>query len=67
VIACSLTHAEIEENWNWLQRNIMDTLSTFDSEEDVTEFVCCKIHSLIASQAPIVEGNFYFVLYAKQN
>ncbi|XP_059480535.1 TBC1 domain family member 9 [Neocloeon triangulifer] len=55
MIACSLTHAEIEENWEWLQRNIMDTLSTFDSEDDVTEFVCCKIHSLIASQAPAIE------------
>jgi TBC1 domain family member 8/9 len=58
VIACSLTHTEIEENWSWLQKNLMDTLSTFDSEDDVTEFVCCKIHSLIANQTPNVEGIF---------
>jgi TBC1 domain family member 8/9 len=55
-IACSLTHKEIEENWTWLQRNVMDTLSAFESEDDVTEFVCCKIHSLIANQAPTLEG-----------
>ncbi|KAF4520019.1 hypothetical protein B566_EDAN007167 [Ephemera danica] len=55
MIACSLTHAEIEQNWEWLQRNLMDTLATFETEEEVTEFVCCKVQSLIASQVPIVE------------
>lgn len=52
LIACSLTFSEIEKDWNWLQRNLADTLESFDSEDDVTEFVCCKIQSVIANCVP---------------
>uniref|UniRef100_A0A1B6C1U8 Rab-GAP TBC domain-containing protein n=1 Tax=Clastoptera arizonana TaxID=38151 RepID=A0A1B6C1U8_9HEMI len=48
IIACSLTLAEIEQDWEWLQQNL-DCLGSFDKEEDVTEFVCVKINSIIAS------------------
>ncbi|XP_063222042.1 TBC1 domain family member 9 isoform X2 [Bacillus rossius redtenbacheri] len=52
VIACSLTYSEIEKDWDWIERNLCDTLNSFDNEDDVTEFVCCKIQSLIASSVP---------------
>ncbi|XP_054270034.1 TBC1 domain family member 9 isoform X2 [Macrosteles quadrilineatus] len=48
LIACSLTLAEIQKDWEWLQENL-DCLSSFEKEEDVTEFVCCKINSMIAN------------------
>ncbi|XP_017882346.1 TBC1 domain family member 9 [Ceratina calcarata] len=48
-IACSLTHEEILQNWEWLHSNLMDTLTSFDTEEEITEFVCCKIQSIIAN------------------
>lgn len=39
----------------------MDTLQSFDTEEEVTEFVCCKVQSIIANNIPdsqITDGNF---------
>ncbi|XP_034194602.1 TBC1 domain family member 8/9 isoform X2 [Osmia lignaria lignaria] len=51
-IACSLTHEEILQDWEWLNSNLMDTLKSFDTEEEITEFVCCKIQSIIANNVP---------------
>lgn len=56
LIACSLTLTEIEKDWEWLQRNLSDTLNSFDNEEDITEFVCCKIQSVIANTVPDNQG-----------
>lgn len=56
MIACSLTFTEIEKDWEWLHRNLSDTLNSFDNEEDVTEFVCCKIQSVIANSVPDNQG-----------
>lgn len=56
VIACSLTYTEIEKDWEWLQINLSDTLNSFDSEGDVTDFVCCKIQSVIANNIPDNQG-----------
>ncbi|XP_063983611.1 TBC1 domain family member 9B isoform X2 [Diachasmimorpha longicaudata] len=52
VVACSLTHEEILQDWEWLQSNLMDTLKSFDTEDEITEFVCCKIQSIIANNVP---------------
>ncbi|XP_060800380.1 TBC1 domain family member 9 isoform X2 [Amyelois transitella] len=49
VIATALTEQEIRQDWQWLFDNICPTLHSFDKEEDVTDFVCCKINSLIAT------------------
>lgn len=38
-----VTKEEITEHWEWLQQNIMRTLSVFDSSEDITSFVQGKI------------------------
>ncbi|KAF7989163.1 hypothetical protein HCN44_007473 [Aphidius gifuensis] len=48
-ISCSLTHDEILKDWEWLHKNLIDTLNSFDTEEEITEFVCCKIQSIIAN------------------
>ncbi len=43
---CVCTGASLEEisqHWNWLQQNIIRTLSVFDSGEDITSFVQGKI------------------------
>lgn len=59
VVACSLTLSEIQQDWQWLQENLY-CLSSFEKEEDVTEFVCCKINSMIANsqnEAIAYEGN----------
>uniref|UniRef100_A0A671WW22 TBC1 domain family member 8B n=1 Tax=Sparus aurata TaxID=8175 RepID=A0A671WW22_SPAAU len=53
-IACgmsqSVTKEEIVQHWDWLQQNIMRTLSVFDSSEDITSFVQGKIRGLIAEE-----------------
>uniref|UniRef100_A0A669E4P8 TBC1 domain family member 8B n=1 Tax=Oreochromis niloticus TaxID=8128 RepID=A0A669E4P8_ORENI len=49
-IACGVTKEEIVQHWDWLQQNIMRTLSVFDSSEDVTSFVQGKIRGLIAEE-----------------
>lgn len=59
VVACSLTLSEIQQDWKWLQENL-DCLSSFEKEEDVTEFVCCKVNSMIANtlnETIAYEGN----------
>lgn len=38
-----VTKDEIFAHWDWLQQNIMRTLSVFDSSEDITSFVQGKI------------------------
>ncbi|XP_032083591.1 TBC1 domain family member 8B isoform X1 [Thamnophis elegans] len=49
-IACGTSREEITEHWEWLERNMMDTLSVFDSNEDIVSFVHGKIQGLIAEE-----------------
>ncbi|XP_014214910.1 TBC1 domain family member 9 isoform X1 [Copidosoma floridanum] len=51
VVACSLTHSEIVKDWEWLHTNLTSTLQSFDTEDEITDFVCCKINSIIANSA----------------
>lgn len=34
---------EITEHWDWLESNLLQTISIFDNDEDVTTFVKGKI------------------------
>uniref|UniRef100_A0A3Q3LBM5 TBC1 domain family member 8B n=1 Tax=Labrus bergylta TaxID=56723 RepID=A0A3Q3LBM5_9LABR len=52
-IACGVTNEEIVQHWDWLQQNIMRTLSVFDSSEDITSFVQGKIRGLIAEEGKL--------------
>lgn len=63
-----MTRDEISQNWDWLHANLMDTLKSFDSEDEITEFVCCKIQSIIANNVPdcqFSEGIFCFNYISK--
>ncbi|VVD02906.1 unnamed protein product [Leptidea sinapis] len=53
VIATALTEQEIKQDWVWLFENVSPTLHSFDKEEEVTEFVLCKINSVIATAQDI--------------
>ncbi|KAF0749384.1 Uncharacterized protein FWK35_00021583 [Aphis craccivora] len=48
-IACALTESDILKDWEWLENNL--DLKIFENEDDVTDFVCCKIKSLVATNA----------------
>lgn len=62
VIATALTEQEIRRDWQWLFDNVCPTLHSFDTEEEVTEFVCCKINSIIASEEEtLTEGSFIYL------
>ncbi|XP_066470035.1 TBC1 domain family member 9B isoform X1 [Tiliqua scincoides] len=49
-VACGTTHKEIAKHWQWLENNLLQTLSIFDNEEDITTFVKGKIHGIIAEE-----------------
>ncbi|CAH1997517.1 unnamed protein product [Acanthoscelides obtectus] len=50
MVACAMTRKEILEDWDWLFNNVCETLHSFDSEDDITDFVMCKIESVIATR-----------------
>ncbi|CAJ0574566.1 unnamed protein product, partial [Mesorhabditis spiculigera] len=47
VVAVAVHRKEILEHWEWLEKNLMATLASFDHERDVRRFVMCKIESLV--------------------
>ncbi|CAI9597691.1 unnamed protein product, partial [Staurois parvus] len=54
-IACGASRDEILKHWQWLEQNVMKTLSVFDSSDDITSFVQGKIRGLIAEEG---KGSF---------
>uniref|UniRef100_A0A4W5KUQ1 TBC1 domain family member 8B n=1 Tax=Hucho hucho TaxID=62062 RepID=A0A4W5KUQ1_9TELE len=52
-IPFSGTKEEISQHWEWLEKNIMRTLSVFDSSDDITSFVQGKIRGLIAEEGKV--------------
>ncbi|XP_053574619.1 TBC1 domain family member 9B isoform X2 [Bombina bombina] len=49
-VACGSSRKEITAHWEWLESNLLQTLSIFDNEEDITTFVKGKIHGIIAEE-----------------
>nr|XP_015205426.1 PREDICTED: TBC1 domain family member 9B isoform X1 [Lepisosteus oculatus] len=49
-IACGSSRKEITEHWEWLEANLLQTLSIFENEEDITTFVKGKIQGIIAEE-----------------
>ncbi|CAG2161932.1 unnamed protein product [Oppiella nova] len=47
-VSCALKKDEIYKDWQWIETHLMPTLISFESEDDVTDFVRCKVDSLIA-------------------
>jgi hypothetical protein len=48
VIAMAVHRDEIQEHWDWLEKNLLPILDSFDNEEDVRRFVLTKIEGLVA-------------------
>ncbi|XP_038052661.1 TBC1 domain family member 9-like isoform X2 [Patiria miniata] len=55
-VATAVHKRDIFVHWEWLEQNLIETLGTFDAEEDITEFVKCKIESLVAVVETADEG-----------
>ncbi|XP_076830518.1 TBC1 domain family member 9 [Brachyhypopomus gauderio] len=47
-IAHGSSRREVTEHWEWLEHNLLQTLSIFDNENDITTFVKGKIQGIIA-------------------
>ncbi|ERE79813.1 TBC1 domain family member 9 [Cricetulus griseus] len=47
-IACGGSRKEVTEHWEWLEQNLLQTLSIFENENDITTFVRGKIQGIIA-------------------
>ncbi|XP_045886933.1 TBC1 domain family member 9B isoform X1 [Micropterus dolomieu] len=56
-IACGSSRKEITEHWDWLETNLLQTISIFDSDEDVTTFVKGKISGMIAEENRLKQGD----------
>ncbi|EDL99196.1 rCG22278 [Rattus norvegicus] len=48
-IACA-TLEEINRHWDWLEQNLLHTLSVFDNKDDIASFVKGKVKALIAEE-----------------
>ncbi|KAF7493030.1 TBC1 domain family member 9 [Sarcoptes scabiei] len=46
-VATSSTFEEILRDWEYIENNLMPTLINFEKESDVTDFIKCKIESLL--------------------
>ncbi|KAH1017221.1 TBC1 domain family member 9-like [Dendroctonus ponderosae] len=55
LIARGMTKYEILKDWEWLFENVCETLHSFDNEDDITDFVNCKIEAVIAVNQEEVE------------
>ncbi|KAH0503987.1 TBC1 domain family member 8 [Microtus ochrogaster] len=49
-IATGATLEEINQHWDWLEQNLLHTLSVFDNKEDIASFVKGKVKALIAEE-----------------
>lgn len=49
------TLEEINEHWDWLEQNLLHTLSVFDNKEDIASFVKgkVKVGALVVTFLPI--------------
>uniref|UniRef100_H3CN01 TBC1 domain family member 9 n=1 Tax=Tetraodon nigroviridis TaxID=99883 RepID=H3CN01_TETNG len=47
-IAHGSSRKEITEHWEWLEHNLLQTLSIFENENDITTFVKGKVQGIIA-------------------
>ncbi|XP_019522025.1 PREDICTED: TBC1 domain family member 8 [Hipposideros armiger] len=53
-IATGATLEEINEHWDWLEQNLLHTLSVFDNKEDIASFVKgkVKVGALVVTFSP---------------
>ncbi|KAL3842336.1 hypothetical protein ACJMK2_020364 [Sinanodonta woodiana] len=49
-VAIANNKIEIFRDWEWLEQNLLQTLASFENEDESTEFVKCKIESLLANK-----------------
>ncbi|XP_078087922.1 TBC1 domain family member 9B isoform X1 [Mustelus asterias] len=49
-IACGTSRKEITGHWEWLELNLLQTLSVFENEDDVTTFVKGKVQGILAEE-----------------
>lgn len=58
VLATSSSREEIFQHWEWIEKNLFQTLASFDTEDEATAFVSCKIQSLVAQREVVLhEGD----------
>jgi len=48
-IAVAAHRKDITKDWEWLENNLLQTLASFETEDETTAFLKCKIESLVAN------------------
>ncbi|GAB1598460.1 TBC1 domain family member 9B-like isoform X1 [Argonauta hians] len=49
-VAIANNKKEIHRDWEWLEQHMVVTLGAFENEDDATEFVKCKVESILANR-----------------
>ncbi|XP_043218792.1 TBC1 domain family member 9-like isoform X3 [Amphibalanus amphitrite] len=57
LVAISVTSSEIFSDWAWLESHLLPIVAAFDSDDDVMEFVKCKMESLVAQRSQPTDDN----------
>uniref|UniRef100_A0A674N8J0 TBC1 domain family member 9B n=1 Tax=Takifugu rubripes TaxID=31033 RepID=A0A674N8J0_TAKRU len=56
VLDSTLCFDEITEHWDWLESNLLQTISIFESDEDIITFVKGKISGIIAEESRLKQS-----------
>ncbi|XP_023332469.1 TBC1 domain family member 9 [Eurytemora carolleeae] len=51
-ISVSMSEHEAEQDWIWIQEQLVPKVKNFENPEEVTDFVCGKISSIVADAGP---------------
>ena len=54
-IASDITHESILKDWEWLAKNIFKVINEMETDEEITNFIICKIQSLLAHSSRTTE------------
>lgn len=57
---------EVTEHWEWLEMNLLQTLSIFENENDITTFVKGKIQVIIFMTADMRQNHIPVVTFIQQ-
>lgn len=48
---------EIIKDWEWIETNLMQTLGAFETDDEATDFVKCKIESMVANKVDAIKDD----------
>uniref|UniRef100_A0A915AJ42 Uncharacterized protein n=1 Tax=Parascaris univalens TaxID=6257 RepID=A0A915AJ42_PARUN len=60
VVAIAIQRKEIIENWDWIEKYLLPTLGSFESEADIRRYVLTKIEGLVSLDEANTSAQGYY-------